>query len=75
MGFIAVMLTYLARVALDGFNQILLLVLCGAHRRYSFSGLVSVIKYTTDPMSKLPEITYWLMGSIAKVTWNDPYNL
>jgi hypothetical protein len=29
------------------------------------------VKYTADPDSKLPEITYWLMGSIAKVTWDD----
>lgn len=33
--------------------------------------MVSTVKYTADPDSKLPEITYWLMGSIAKVTWND----
>ncbi len=72
MGFIAVMLTYLsARRIGRGSNQILLLVLCGLIVGTLFQAFVSVIKYTADPMSKLPEITYWLMGSIAKVTWND----
>ena len=36
-----------------------------------FQAFVSAVKYTADPDSKLPEITYWLMGSIAKVTWSD----
>jgi iron complex transport system permease protein len=72
MGFIAVMLTYLsARRIGHGGNQILLLVLCGLIVGTLFQAFVSVIKYTADPNSKLPEITYWLMGSIAKVTWDD----
>jgi len=37
----------------------------------SMLAITSAIKYTADPDSKLPEITYWLMGSIAKVTWSD----
>lgn len=72
MGFVAVMLTYLsARRIGRGSNQTLLLVLCGLIVGTLFQAFVSVIKYTADPLSKLPEITYWLMGSIAKVTWGD----
>lgn len=72
MGFIAVMLTYFsARRIGRGSNQILLLVLCGLIVGTLFQAFVSIIKYTADPTSKLPEITYWLMGSIAKVTWDD----
>lgn len=72
MGFIAVGLTYSsARRIGRGSNQILLLVLCGLIVGTLFQAFVSAIKYTADPDSKLPEITYWLMGSIAKVTWDD----
>lgn len=72
MGFVAVTLTYLsARSIGRGANQILLLVLCGLIVGTLFQAFVSAIKYTADPDSKLPEITYWLMGSIAKITWDD----
>ncbi len=72
MGFVAVTLTYTsARHVGRGTNQILLLVLCGLIVGTLFQAFVSAIKFTADPNSKLPEITYWLMGSIAKVSWDD----
>ena len=72
MGFIAVAITYFsARSIGRSGNQILLLVLCGLIVGTLFQAFVSAIKYTADPDSKLPEITYWLMGSIAKITWDD----
>ena len=71
-GIIAVLLTYAsARRIGRGTDQILLLVLCGMIVSALFQAFVSAIKYTADPDSKLPEITYWLMGSIAKVTLSD----
>lgn len=30
-----------------------------------FSSLVSLLKFTADPEEKLPQIVYWLMGSLA----------
>ena len=72
LGFVAVLITYFsARSIGRGGNQILLLVLCGLIVGTLFQAFVSAIKYTADPDSKLPEITYWLMGSIAKITWDD----
>ena len=71
-GFAAVSITYAsARHLGRGANQTLLLVLCGLIVGTLFQAFVSLIKYTADPDTKLPEITYWLMGSIAKVTWDD----
>ena len=71
-GVIAVLLTYAsARSIGRGTNQVLLLVLCGMIVSALFQAFVSAVKYTADPDSKLPEITYWLMGSIAKMTWSD----
>jgi ABC-type fe3+-siderophore transport system, permease component len=71
-GLAAVFITYTAARSIGrGTNQVLLLVLCGLIVSALFQAMVSTVKYTADPDSKLPEITYWLMGSIAKVTWND----
>ena len=36
-----------------------------------FSALLSILKYVADPDNQLPQITYWLMGSISKVTMAD----
>lgn len=72
LGFVAVAITYFSARSIErGGNQILLLVLCGLIVGTLFQAFVSAIKYTADPDSKLPEITYWLMGSIAKITWDD----
>ncbi|WP_228478295.1 FecCD family ABC transporter permease [Thermophilibacter immobilis] len=72
MGFLAVALTMgLARLLSRGRSNTLMLVLCGLVVGTLFQSFVSIVKYTADPDSKLPEITYWLMGSIAKVTWDD----
>ena len=71
-GLAAVFITHAAaRYIGRGSSQVLLLVLCGMIVSALFQAFVSAIKYTADPDSKLPEITYWLMGSIAKVTWSD----
>ena len=71
-GLAAVFITCAAARSIGrGTSQVLLLVLCGMIVSALFQAFVSTIKYTADPDSKLPEITYWLMGSIAKVTWSD----
>jgi iron complex transport system permease protein len=72
MGFIAVALTMvLSRSLSRERTSALTIVLCGLVVQTLFQSFVSVIKYTADPDSKLPEITYWLMGSLAKITWSD----
>jgi iron complex transport system permease protein len=45
-------------------NNILIIVLSGVIVGAFFSALVSCVKYTADPDSQLPEITFWLMGSL-----------
>lgn len=34
-----------------------------------FNAMVSLISYVADPYTKLPSITFWLMGSFAAATW------
>ena len=34
-----------------------------------FQALVSLVKYVADPDEDLPAITYWLMGSMSRATY------
>lgn len=71
-GLVAVMLAYsLSKVISKSADTVLMLVLCGLIVSTLFQAFVSIIKYVADTDSQLPEITYWLMGSIAKVTYKD----
>lgn len=47
------------------------LILAGIMISSLFSSGTSYIKLVADPSSKLPEITYWLMGSFGGKTWHD----
>lgn len=47
------------------------LILAGIMVSSLFSAGTSYIKLVADPSSKLPEITYWLMGSFSGKTWHD----
>ncbi len=47
------------------------LLLIGMVLSSVFSALLAILKYIADPDNQLPQITYWLMGSLSKVTKND----
>ena len=47
------------------------LILAGIMVSSLFSSGTSYLKLVADPASKLPEITYWLMGSLSGKTWGD----
>ncbi len=65
-GLIAVSLTYFLSKSFKG-NTTLMMVLGGIAIGALFSAFTSCIKYVADPYSKLPEIVFWLMGSLATV--------
>lgn len=69
-GLVAVILTYSLSKRLRG-NSILVMVLGGIAIGALFSAFISCIKYLADPDSKLPEIVYWLMGSLSAVNSNN----
>ena len=72
MGIGAVALShFLSKAVGRGGSMILLLVLCGMTVNTLFQAVVSIIKYMADTESQLPEMTYWLMGSIAKAGYDD----
>jgi iron complex transport system permease protein len=64
---ISVSVTYLISRAYKA-GGILILVLSGVAISAFFNSLISAIKFVADPDDKLPEIVYWLMGSLASVT-------
>jgi iron complex transport system permease protein len=53
----------------------LMLVLGGVIVAALFGALTSAVKYMADPDSKLPAITFWLMGSLASASWKDVLNV
>lgn len=69
-GLISITVTFLLSKRKDNGN-ILLIVLAGVIVSAFFTALISGIKYIADPAEKLPEITYWLMGSLSGSAWND----
>jgi iron complex transport system permease protein len=58
----------LARRARFG-GSVLRLVFAGIAVSALFSAGVGALKYMADPLSQLPEITFWLLGGLASITW------
>lgn len=52
-------------------ERVLGLVLAGIMISSLFQAGTSFIKLAADPTNKLPEITYWLMGSLSGMAWED----
>jgi iron complex transport system permease protein len=48
---------------------ILRLVLAGIAVSALFSAGLGLLKYLADPLSQLPEITFWLLGGLSGITW------
>ena len=59
----------ISRVA--GGKRVLTLVLAGIMVGSLFSAGTSFIKLVADPSNQLPEITYWIMGSLSGARWNE----
>jgi len=50
---------------------ILRLILSGIAVSALFSAGVGVLKYLADPLTKLPDIVFWMLGGLWGVTWQD----
>ncbi len=55
----------------QGRTSIVMLVLAGVIVSAIANAVISLLKLSADPTSKLPEITYWLMGSMAGVSFGS----
>ena len=69
-GIAAVLLTAVAGKgrAKSGLNNV---VLAGIMIGSLFSALISLVKFTADAESELPEITYWLMGNLSAANYKS----
>lgn len=71
-GLLAVALAYsISSIVSRGDNVVLSLVLTGMVVSAMFSAFVSIVKYVADPDTKLPSITYWLMGGLQGMQVKD----
>ncbi|MCC7562861.1 MAG: iron ABC transporter permease [Methanobrevibacter arboriphilus] len=71
-GLISVSITYLISKSYKS-GGILVLVLCGVAISAFFNALISGAKFIADPTDKLPQIVYWLMGSLVDVNIDRLY--
>lgn len=70
LGIICVGLVYfISRI--KGETTIIMIILSGMVISALFDAMVSLIKYAADPQDVLPEITFWLMGSLSGVGFKD----
>lgn len=71
-GILAVSITYAIGKIVGGRGiSHIVLILSGMLVGTLFSSFISLIKYVADPFSKLPAITFWLMGSLSSVNNRD----
>lgn len=70
MGFAAVGLTLMIGQGKGSDRSLTAIILGGMIISSLFSALISLVKLVADTDSKLPAITYWLMGSLDDATWH-----
>lgn len=68
-GLAAVGLTFL--FAARSRKSTVTLILAGMLVGSLFSSLVSLLKFVADPTEKLPQIVYWIMGSLSGVSYYE----
>jgi iron complex transport system permease protein len=70
-GLLAVGLSLVLSRMMANYDKILVLVLSGMIVGSLFSALLSLMKYVADSESKLPDITFWLMGSLSALSMKE----
>lgn len=68
-GLVAVGLAF--AVVSRGRSNTVTLILSGMLIGSLFSSLVALLKFVADPTEKLPQIVYWLMGSLSSITYES----
>lgn len=64
-------LSFLLARSLRFGGWVLRLILSGIVISALFSSGMGVLKYLADPLTQLQEITFWLLGGLWSVTWQD----
>jgi iron complex transport system permease protein len=68
-------LSYLLAHRLRYGGWVLRLILAGIAVSAFFSAGVGLLKILADPLSQLPEITFWLLGGLASLTWQKFFSV
>lgn len=68
-------LSYLLARRLRYGGWVLRLILAGIAISAFFSAGVGLLKALADPLSQLPEITFWLLGGLASLTWHKFFSI
>lgn len=69
-GLVAVCLAY-ALGHFSNSNSKLMLILAGIVIGALFDALISIVKYVADTDEVLPNIIYWLLGSLSSISWDN----
>ena len=64
----AVLVTWLISLKSGEGSRTVMLILAGMLVTALFMSLLTLVKYVADPYEKLPQITYWLMGSLTGIS-------
>ena len=70
-GLLALLLSYLLSTRIRYGGWVLRLILSGVAVSALFSAGIGILKYIADPLTELPELTFWLLGGLYSVTWQD----
>jgi len=70
-GLVGLFLSYWLSNRLRFGGWVLRLVLAGVAVSALFSSGVGALKYIADPLTQLPDLTFWLLGGLWSVTWRD----
>jgi len=70
-GLVGMLLSYSFARRIHFGGWVLRLVLAGIAVSALFSSGTGILKYLADPLTQLPEITFWLLGGLWSVTWHD----
>jgi len=64
-------LSYLIAKKVHFGGWIIRLILSGIAVSAIYSSGIGMMKYAADPMSQLPEITFWMLGGLWSITWRE----
>jgi len=69
--FLGLAASYLMAQRLRLGDWVLRLVMAGIGVSAFYAAGTGIIKYLADPLKQLPDITFWLLGGLWAITWED----
>lgn len=70
IGLLAVLIALVIKKSLES-SKLITLVLSGMIISSFMQACLGLVKYLADPENQLPNIVYWQLGSLEKISWNN----